>query len=98
VREKTALAISEFVNKRGKCLKVVDLSMNKGIPVRILEDINTSIARNIQRAARVKEYFMKMFKRICAKYDMNEDYLNTIDERKRAVRSIALMKEKNKDW
>jgi hypothetical protein len=98
VRELTAKAISEFVSKRGKCLKEVDLSMNKGIPVKILQDIEASITRNIQRTNRVKEYFMNMFKKICAKYDMTEEYIKRVAERRVAAKSIVLMKEKNQDW
>ena len=52
----------------------------------------------MKRAAKVKEYFMSMFKRICKKYDMNENFLTTIDERKRAAKILATMKSKNQDW
>ena len=50
-------------------MKKLDLTMNKGIPVRIIEEINATMARNVARAEKVKGYFMNMFKKICSKYD-----------------------------
>jgi hypothetical protein len=74
VKDRTARAIAFYVAKRGKCLKKVDLTMNKGIPVTILEDIRVCMGRNAERAEKIKGYFMNLFKRICAKYDMNEEF------------------------
>ena len=53
--------------------------MNKGIPVRVIEEIEATMARNAAREDKVKGYFMNMFKRICAKYDMGEEYVETMN-------------------
>jgi hypothetical protein len=82
VKDKTARSIAEFVTKHGRCLKKLDLSMNKGISVRLIEEINSTMERNAARANKVKGYFMNMFKRICSKYDMGEEYIDTMDQRR----------------
>jgi hypothetical protein len=79
VKDKTAKIIAEFVTKHGRCMKKLDLTMNKGIPVKIIEEINATMARNVARAEKVKGYFMNMFKKICSKYDMGEEYIETMD-------------------
>lgn len=79
MKERTARAFAEFVTKHGRCLKRLDLNMNKGIPVRIIEEIHATMARNAARAEKVKGYFMNMFKRICSKYDMGEEYTDTMN-------------------
>lgn len=85
VKDRTARAFAEFVTKLGCCLKRLDLSMNKGIPVRIIEEIHSTMARNAAREDKVKGYFMNMFKRICAKYDMGEEYVETMNTRRQLV-------------
>ena len=79
VKDKTAKAFAEFVTKHGRCLKKLDLTMNKGISVKIIEEINATMARNAARADKVKGYFMSMFKRICSKYDMGEEYTHAMN-------------------
>jgi hypothetical protein len=79
VEDKTARAFAEYVTKHGRCLKKLDLTMNKGISVRIIEEINATMARNAARADKVKGYFMNMFKRICSKYDMGAQYIETMN-------------------
>ena len=39
--------------------------MNKGISVKMIEEINATMERNAARAEKVKGYFMNMFKQIC---------------------------------
>jgi hypothetical protein len=53
--------------------------MNKGISVKIIEEINATMGRNAARAEKVKGYFMSMFKRICSKYDMGEEYTHAMN-------------------
>ena len=82
VKDKTAKGFAEFVTKHGRSLKKLDLTMNKGISVKIIEEINATMARNAARADKVKGYFMNMFKKICSKYDMGEEYTNAMDQRR----------------
>ena len=56
------------------------------------------MARNVARAEKVKGYFMNMFKKICSKYDMGEEYIETMDQRRQLVKSMVTMKQKNQDW
>lgn len=56
------------------------------------------MARNAAREDKVKGYFMNMFKRICAKYDMGEEYVETMNTRRQLVKELAAIKEKNRDW
>jgi hypothetical protein len=79
VKDKTAKAFAEFVTRHGRCLKKLDLTMNKGISVKIIEEINATMVRNAARAEKVKGYFMSMFKRICSKYDMGEEYTHAMN-------------------
>ena len=79
VKDKTAKAFAEFVTKHGRCLKKLDLTMNNGISVKIIEEINATMVRNAARAEKVKGYFMNMFKRICSKYDMGEEYTHAMN-------------------
>lgn len=54
--------------------------------------------RNAARANKVKGYFMNMFKRICSKYDMGEEYIDTMDQRRQLAKSLVAIKQKNQDW
>jgi hypothetical protein len=56
-------------------LTKVELSMNRSIPQRILEELGFSIMRNQERRDRIKDSFMKMFKNICQKQDMAGDLI-----------------------
>jgi hypothetical protein len=89
VKDRTAQAFSQYVAKRGKGLKKLDLTMNKGIPEQLLEEIRITMRRNAARAEKVKGYFMNMFKRICTKYDMGEEYIKTMEERRKAAKQLT---------
>ncbi len=89
VKDRTAQAFSQYVTKRGKGLKKLDLTMNKGIPEQLLEEIRITMGRNAARAEKVKGYFMNMFKRICTKYDMGEEYIKTMEERRKAAKQLT---------
>ncbi len=56
------------------------------------------MARNAAREDKVKGYFMNMFKRICAKYDMGEEYVETMNQRRLLVKQMAEIREKNQIW
>lgn len=56
------------------------------------------MARNAARADKVKGYFMNMFKRICSKYDMGAQYIETMNQRRQLAKSLVEMKQKNQDW
>ncbi len=64
VKDRTAQAFSQYVAKRGKGLKKLDLTMNKGIPEQLLEEI-------------------------CTKYDMGEEYIKTMEERRKAAKQLT---------
>ena len=72
--------------------------MNKGISVKMIEEINATMERNAARAEKVKGYFMNMFKQICSKYDMGEEYIDTMNQRRQLAKSLGMMKQKNQDW
>jgi len=78
VKDLTAEAIATYVSKRGIRLRAVDLSMNRGISLKYMKEIEAHIGRNTERGQRMKDYFMQLFKKICHKQDMKEEYIDAI--------------------
>lgn len=82
---------------RGIRLTKIDLSMNKAIPKKLLEELTQTIQRNKARTEKIKDSFMKMFRNICRNQDMAGEMNVAIEERRQLYKNMLVAKEKNQN-
>lgn len=93
VKNDTAQSIYHYVSTRGVRLKIIDLTLNRAIEQKLLENISSTIARNKERYLKWRTYFLLMFKRICGAHDMKEELTQALAERRTLVKSMVTVKD-----